>query len=363
MNRRTSSLILLGDPPPEQARAEAAAGLSPRFEYLEIARRLDGEILSAADARHCVRGAFAALVGRNTLLDAALAAVARRADFDAIYVTGEDLGLRLAPLLRMAGWRGRLVMVVHACTSSLRKRYLRALGPSSFHALICVCEAQRRILVEELGFRADQVLFCPNWIDTEFYDPAREEAAGQGDYIFSCGRENRDYAGLFAAAAQLDYAFKVTASGFRHAGGGLAAPPPNLTLSETRISYPELRRNYADARFVVTPLHAVSYAAGVTGVVEAMAMGKALITTASPGILDYVQDGVTGRVVPAGDPAALAEAITDLWNSPERCAEIGRRNRAWVQAHADTRIYARTIAGVMSAPVIADVTAGETQLA
>src|SRR5205823_537160 len=105
-----------------------------------------------------------------------------------IYVTGEDLGLRLAPLLRLAGWRGRLVVVVHACRSRARKALFRMLGPSAFHALICVCEAQRRILVDELGFPPEKVSVCVNWVDADFYAPLAGQASASGDYVFSCGR-------------------------------------------------------------------------------------------------------------------------------------------------------------------------------
>jgi glycosyltransferase involved in cell wall biosynthesis len=44
-------------------------------------------------------------------------------------------------------------------------------------------------------------------------------------------------------------------------------------------------------------------------ILEAMAMGKAVITTNVGGSAEAVQDGVSGFVVPPGDPAALAEKI------------------------------------------------------
>jgi glycosyltransferase involved in cell wall biosynthesis len=40
-----------------------------------------------------------------------------------------------------------------------------------------------------------------------------------------------------------------------------------------------------------------------------MALGKATIVTDSPGVREYVEDGKTGIVVPAGDPEALARAL------------------------------------------------------
>ena len=340
----TRSLVLLGRPPEPGVRTQIAQGLAPRLEHLDLADALGAPVRSAGDAP----ARLGPLAGRDRLLAATLAAAADRRDFDAVYATGEDLGLRLAALMRLTGWKGRLVTVVHSCISSVRKACFRALGPSSFHALICLCEAQRRVLVEELGFPREKVRLCVNWVDADFYAPDGRPAAA-GDYVFSCGRENRDYGALFAAAARLPFPLKVAASGFRADADSLrASPGPGATLYRQRLSFPELKQAYAGSRFVVAPLRPVDYAAGVTGVLEAMAMGKAVITTASPGILDYVRDGVTGRVVPPGDPQALASAMAELWAAPDWCDEAGRRNRAWVRANASIDGYVRTVAELMS---------------
>jgi len=49
--------------------------------------------------------------------------------------------------------------------------------------------------------------------------------------------------------------------------------------------------------------------AGPSVLVDAMALGRAVIATDTPGTRDYVDDGVTGWLVPPGDPDAMADAI------------------------------------------------------
>jgi glycosyltransferase involved in cell wall biosynthesis len=60
---------------------------------------------------------------------------------------------------------------------------------------------------------------------------------------------------------------------------------------------------------------------------EAMATGRPVITTDAPGCSETVVDGDNGFLVPVGDAAALATAMSRLLASPELVARMGRRSR------------------------------------
>jgi glycosyltransferase involved in cell wall biosynthesis len=62
-------------------------------------------------------------------------------------------------------------------------------------------------------------------------------------------------------------------------------------------------------------------------VLEAMAMGRPVITTDAPGCRETTVDGVNGRLVPVRDPRQLAEAMKDLAGDPEARRRMGREGR------------------------------------
>jgi glycosyltransferase involved in cell wall biosynthesis len=63
---------------------------------------------------------------------------------------------------------------------------------------------------------------------------------------------------------------------------------------------------------------------------EAAACGRAIVTTDVPGCRTLVRDGIEGRLVPAGDAAGLAEALSDLSRRPDLVARMGAAARARV---------------------------------
>ncbi len=81
---------------------------------------------------------------------------------------------------------------------------------------------------------------------------------------------------------------------------------------------------YQRAAVVVCPSHREGY-----GVVarEAMAHGRPVVASAVGGLLDAVEDGVTGLLVPPRHPAALREAVERLLGDPELRRRFGRAGR------------------------------------
>ena len=80
---------------------------------------------------------------------------------------------------------------------------------------------------------------------------------------------------------------------------------------------------------------------------EALAVETPVIASAISGIPELVEDGVTGVLVPPGDPQALAAALARLAADPEQRARLGRQGREQVRAQHDIHANVAALAALI----------------
>ena len=106
---------------------------------------------------------------------------------------------------------------------------------------------------------------------------------------------------------------------------------PHVELLGERHDVPAL---LADSGFFVSS----SLSEGISlTLLEAMAVGLPIVTTAVGGNPEVVLDGHTGRLAPAGNPAALAGAIVDLCGERDLWSAMGVLGRQRVEQNFEIR--------------------------
>lgn len=120
-----------------------------------------------------------------------------------------------------------------------------------------------------------------------------------------------------------------------HLVGGLDPNPDAIAETEVQNwqdagdivwhgALPDVRPAIAESHVYVLP----SYREGTPRtVLEAMAMGRPVITTDAPGCRETVIDGDNGFLVPVKSIEALAEAMIKFINNPELISKMGQLSR------------------------------------
>ena len=96
---------------------------------------------------------------------------------------------------------------------------------------------------------------------------------------------------------------------------------------------------YKNSHIVVLP----SYREGMPKtLIEACAMGRAIITTDAIGCRECVDEGINGYKVPVKDAQRLADAIEFLVNNPNKIIEMGIASRLKAEKEFDINSVIRT---------------------
>ena len=105
----------------------------------------------------------------------------------------------------------------------------------------------------------------------------------------------------------------------------------------------ELGPWYEAAAVVVAPSRREGYGVAPR---EAMAWGRPVVATAVGGLVDAVEDGVTGLLVPPGDTAALRAAVERLLGDPALRARLGAAAREKAQRELSFDVAAERLRAV-----------------
>jgi glycosyltransferase involved in cell wall biosynthesis len=264
--------------------------------------------------------------------------------FDAVVTGAEHCGMMFAllqTLFRRPSRRRPHVMIdfpwsanPNRPTLALKVLQMRIASPSlnAIFAHASADEAAR--FTAALRVRDGLFRFVPFHYSLE--EPLPETKLG--DYVFSGGNSGRDHATLLDAIANNSHPAILCTQ--EMAGLRNKCIPENVQVcAVTQERFHELMA--ASAVVVVPVIKDDIHPAGHTVVVTAMALGKPVVLAATADYHSYIEDGVTGLLVPAGDSAALRAAIDRVLSDREFASMLARNAKAESTRFAPEKFFSR----------------------
>ena len=188
--------------------------------------------------------------------------------------------------------------------------------------------AADRLQIERVP--GQKVRVIPNGVDASAFPPRTYSARPRRIAVVACLREEKRIDVLLAAAPHIltrypDAEFLIAGEG--ECRQALMDQVRALSIAG-RVAFLGHRDDVAEVLGMSDVFVLPSRSEALpNSVMEAMASGLPVVASAVGGIPELVLDGRTGRLVPAGDPDALASAILELLDAPDRLAEFGRAGR------------------------------------
>ncbi len=252
---------------------------------------------------------------------------------------------------RLAAWVARVPVVVHTYHGHVLQGYFSPAHTQVFLAIeralahvtdriVTVSEEIRRQILDFGVGTPGQVTVLRLGLDLE---PFVHGAVAQGQFREELGIGDAPLVGIvarlvpikrhedfLAAAARVaqrlpSCRFVVVGDGERRAELETLASSAGIRERVHFLGWRrDLARIYADLDVAV--LCSANEGSPVS-LIEAMAAGRAVVATRVGGVPDIIEDGLTGLLTPASDPAALADAITVAITDVDRRRQMGEAGR------------------------------------
>ncbi len=300
-------------------------------------------------------------------LDQQLRILLQKSQYDLVY-SGTDLNTSLLAFLRSIGlFKKPIIIIIHR---SFPRNLLGKLFVNFFikkHDLfLCLSNRVMEQLRDNFSISQEKLKVLPLGVDLSFYQTKRDNNsheinADNAEFIVSAGKTDRDYNTLVKAFKEINYPLKIY-------GAGDSAPtipdlPPRILVHNKQskdpnfLSFEELLKEYQKAYAVAIPLNIPLDRAdtitliGYTSLLDAMAMGKAVVMTRNQQIdIDIEKEGI-GIFVEPGDVEGWKQAISYLLEHPQETEEMGNRARSLCESRYNLDEFSSKLSEILKSVI------------
>src|SRR3990170_2665562 len=311
-----------------------------RLSKMGIAKKSPFDAAMASMKPYSVAVEFMALKSWNFLSwpAQALKALFYLDKYDVVFTPG----LFLVPPRILLRWKKPrlLVLIERLRTNTASDRILMPIIRSCIGKIdrtLCLSSLQVASHSSDLKVSTNKIVSAHYGIDAEFFGPETSQNEG---FILCVGDAFRDDATLIRATEGMPVkVVRVSdnlkaVKNFRKLLDALSDSSSRKAqfISLCGINDFQLKKLYAKSALIIVCIRSkTNQPAGLTALLEGMAMGKPVIVTKSLASKDYVIDGKTGIIIEPGNSAQLQNVISKLLDDPLNCRRLGLAARKSVE--------------------------------
>lgn len=200
----------------------------------------------------------------------------------------------------------------------------------------------RDSMIVDYGVDADRIEILAPGVDLTLWRPIEQKTASTPRILFVGGDFERKGGGkLLSAFRRLpENAAEL------HIVTRSAVPPERGVYVHhgMRPNSPELIALYSQSDVFVLPTEAEAF--GIAAI-EACAVGLPVIATRTGGLVDIVEEGENGFLLPPGDQDGLFKSLSLLTGEPELRRTMGSASRKRAESRFDAAVNARRVAQLL----------------
>ncbi len=251
--------------------------------------------------------------------------------YDLIICHGAQSALFLAFLRSIFGKRLPPYLVIDVSAFNRGRNSIFEIAPIRFAARSINCVVYHAKIQEEhykkhLPFLLKRSKYVPFGADHFFFQPLEVK---KENYILSIGHNWRDWDTLIKAFQELKTDFHLKIVGDQN-----ISIPKEISSRVHCLPYvkiDDLKMAMAKAAFIVLPLPYFPHAYAQMTLLQSMAMGKAVIVSRAPGIIDYVTDNENALLVEHGSILELKNKMEYLLAEPAKNKNLESKARETIE--------------------------------
>ena len=275
-------------------------------------------------------------------LDQQVRVLQQHSQYDLVYSSGQTGSILLSVLRGLGLFKTPIaVKLERPFRDNLWNRILIGILVRGHDKVFCLSKRLYNQLKDDFNISESKLELLEWGADLEAYEIERQDSGESptekvnGSFVMSAGNTQRDFNTLVTAFEGIDYSLRIYCS-------GNVAPsvniPPNVCVqykhpTEGRtLTFKEILLEYQKAFLVAIPLvipvgmEDYTNSFGLTSLLEAMAMGKAVVMTRNKQIDIDIEKERIGLWVAPGNVQEWQQAVTYLLEHPEETQAMGERS-------------------------------------